>query len=361
MPPNAAFETDAVQRCALHSAPQRERWADSSMSQWLTRGFIPLLVLFASTFLAAPFDAAAQSPKVARIGFLALGSGKPSPFFEALRQGLRERGWIEGHNIAFEDHSAVGHYGGLADAADELVRRKIDVIVTSGGTATQAARRATATIPIVTVAASDPVEAGLAVSLARPGGNVTGLTTSGADLVAKRLELLKETFPGISRIAVLWNSESRAELISLRNTEAAAKLLGLTVQRVDARRAEDFEKAFATMVHERAGAVAPVPSTLFLAHRAKLAELAAKHHLPSTFSEKEYVEAGGLISYGPDRQDAFRRLAVHVDKILKGAKPGELPIEQPTKLELVINMKTAKALGIAIPRSLLLRADRIVD
>ena len=311
--------------------------------------------------LAAPLFGNAQAPKPRRIGLLALGSGERSPFFESLRQGLRERGWTEGQNIAFEDRSTVHHYSGLADAAANLVRLQVDVIVTSGGTATQAARKATPTIPIVTVAASDPVQTGLAVSLGRPGGNVTGLTTSGRELVAKRLELLKETLPGVRRIAVLWNSESKTELVSVTNTEAAAQLLNLEVVRVDARRVEDLEKAFAQMASEHVGATAPVPSTLFLAHRAALAALATKYRLPSTFSEEEYVEAGGLMSYGPDRKDAFRRLAGHVDKILKGAKASELPIEQPTQLELVINMKTAKALGLVIPASVLLRADRRIE
>ena len=322
---------------------------------------VQVVIVVTLTFLIAPPAAEAQPVKAPRVGLLSLGSAEPSPFFEALRQGLRERGWVEGENIFFEDRSTVGHYSRLADVAAELVRLKIDVIVTAGGTATQAARKATGTIPIVTVAGSDPVETGLATSLARPGGNVTGLTTSGRDLVAKRLELLKEALPGLSRIAVLWNSESRTELVSLRNAEAAAKLLGLNVQPVEARRAEDLEKAVASMVHHHAGAVAPVPSTLFRAHRARLDELAATHRLPSTFSEREYVEAGGLMSYGPDVKDSFRRLAVYVDKILKGGKPGDLPIEQPTKLELAINMKTARALGLTIPPSLLLRADRIIE
>ena len=322
---------------------------------------LTLVLAIAFGVLVMPLAAEAQPAKAPRVGLLGLGSAERSPFFEALRQGLRERGWVEGQNIAFEDRSTVDHYSRLSDVAAELVRLKVDVIVTSGTTATQAVRKATGTIPIVTVGGSDPVETGLAASLAHPGGNVTGLTTSGRDLVAKRLELLKETLPGLSRLAVLWNPEIRTELVSLRNAEAAARLLGLMVQSVEVRRPEDLEKAFASMVRERAGALASVPSTMFRAHRARIVELAARHRLPSTFPEKEYVEAGGLMSYGPDVKDTFRQLATYVDKILKGAKPGDLPVEFPTSFELAINLKTAKALGLDIPPLLLARADVVIE
>jgi len=315
----------------------------------------------ASGLLAAPLAAGAQPAKAPRVGLLGLGSAEPSPFFEALRQGLRDRGWVESQNVAFEDRSTVGHYSQLPDVATELVRLKVDVIVTWGTTPALAARKATGTIPIVTIAGSDPVETGLATSLARPGGNVTGLTTSGRELVGKRLELLKETLPGLLRIAVLWNPASRTELVSLRNAEAAAKSLGLQIQPAGVRRPEDLEKAFASLAHERAEALVAVPSTMFRAHRARIVELAARHRLPSTFPERDYVEAGGLMSYGPDLKAIFRQLATYVDRILKGAKPGDLPIEHPTKFELVINRKTANALGLTIPPSLLLRADQLIE
>jgi putative tryptophan/tyrosine transport system substrate-binding protein len=313
------------------------------------------------SLLAAPLAAGAQSAKAPRVGFLGLGSAEGSPAFEALRQGLRQQGWVEGQSIAFEDRSDVDQYKRLPDVAAELVRLKVDVIVTYGTTAALAARKATATIPIVTRAGADPVETGLAASLARPGGNVTGVTTSGRDMVGKRLELLKETLPGRSRIAVLWDPESRTELGSLKNAEAAARSLGLKVQPVEVRRPEDFEKAFASMAHGRVEALASVASIMFRVHRARIAELAARHRLPSTFEDRDFVQAGGLMSYGPDLNAINRQLATYVDRILKGAKPGDLPFEQPIKFELVINMKTAKALRLTIPPSVLARADQVVE
>ncbi len=314
-----------------------------------------------AVFVAAPLSAEAQPVKAPRVGLLGLGSTEASPFFEALRQGLRERGWVEGQNIAFEDRSTVDHYNRLPDVAAELVRLKVDVIVTSGTSATLAARKATGTTPIVTVVGADPVEMGLAASLARPGGNVTGLTTGARVLVGKRLELLKESLPGLSRVAVLWNPESRTNLDSLRDAQAAARSLRLQVQSMEVRRPEDLEKAFANMAHKRAEALAPVGSTMFRLHRARIVDLATRHRLPSIFPDRDYVEAGGLMSYDADSKALFRRLATHVDRILKGAKPGDLPVEQPTKFELVINLKTAKALGLTIPPSLLGRADEVIQ
>jgi putative ABC transport system substrate-binding protein len=317
-------------------------------------------IAVALLLLAAALAAEAEPPGTPRVGLLGIGSAERS-FVDALRQGLRERGWIEGQNIAFEDRSTVDRYSRLPDVAAELVRLKVDVIVTSGTTATQTVRKSTGTIPIVTVTASDPVETGLAASLAHPGGNVTGLTTGGRDLVGKRLELLRETLPGLSRIAVLWNPEIPTELVSLKNAEAAAGRLGLKVQRVEVRRPEDLERAFRSMTHGHAGALASISSTMFRAQRARIVELTARHRLPSTFPEKEYVEAGGLMSYGPEVKDTFRQLALYVDKLLKGAKPGDLPFEQPTKFGLVINLKTARMLGLKIPPSVLARADQVIE
>ncbi len=318
-------------------------------------------IAVALLLLTAPLAAEAQPVKVPRVGLLGLGSAARSPFFEALRQGLRERGWVEGQNITFEDRSTVDHYNRLPDVAAELVRLNVEVIVTVGTTATKAVRKATGIIPIVTVAASDPVETGLAASLARPGGNVTGLTTSGRDLVAKRLELLKETLPGLSRIGVLWNPDIDTGPVSLRNAETAARALGLKVQPVEVHRPEDLDKAFQSMTHARAGAVITVSSSMFRAHRARIVALTAKHRLPSVFPEKEYAEAGGLMSYGPELKDTYRQAASYVDKILKGARPGDLPFEQPAKFGLVINLKTAKTLGLKIPPSVLVRADQVIE
>jgi putative tryptophan/tyrosine transport system substrate-binding protein len=315
----------------------------------------------ALALLAAPLAAEAQPEKAPRVGLLGLGSAAPSAPFEALRQGLRERGWVEGQSIAFEDRSTIDDYDRLRDVAAELVRLKVDVIVTDGTTAALAAGKATRTIPIVTTAGADPVETGLAAGLARPGGNVTGVVTSGRDLVGKRLQLLQETLPGRSRIGVLWNPESRTELGSLRKAEAAARSLGLRVQPAEVRRPEDLEQAFASMAHKRAEAVTPISSIMFRVHRTRIVELAARYRLPSIFQDRDSVQAGGLMSYGPDLRVVYRQLATYVDKILKGAKPGDLPFEQPTKFELVINMKTAKALGLTIPPSVLLRADEVIQ
>jgi putative ABC transport system substrate-binding protein len=311
-------------------------------------------------FLFAPL-VAAQPAKLPRVGLLGLGSAEGSPLFEALRQGLRDHGWVEGQTVTFVDRSAVDDYTRLPATAAQLIRLKVDVIVAAGTTATEAARKATGTVPIVTVVASDPVETGLATSLARPGANITGLTSSGRDLLAKRLELLKETLPGISRIAVLWSPDARTGVGSLRAVEAAAGALALQVQSVGVRRAEDLDKAFRSMSQDRSGAVVTVSSSLFRAHRARVVELTAKYRLPSTFPEKEFVEAGGLMSYGPELKASYRQLAGHVDKILKGAKPGDLPFEQPTSFVLVIDLRTARSLGLRIPQSVLARADQIIQ
>src|SRR5712691_1824876 len=318
------------------------------------------LAMIGGGLVAAPRAAEAQPAKAPRVGLLGLGSAESSPLFEALRQGLRERGWIEGQNITFEDRTTVDRYSRIPDAAAELVRLRVDVIVAWGTTTALAARKATRTIPIVT-AAGDPVEMGLAASLARPGGNVTGLATSGRELIGKRIELLKEALPGLSRIALLWNPESRTQPLTLRDAEAAARSLGLQVRPTEVRRPEDLQKAFASIAHERPEALVLLATNMFLVHRARIVELAARHRLPTTFSERTSVDAGGLMSYGPDLKAIFRRLATYVDRLLKGAKPADLPIEQPTKFELIINAKTAKALGLTIPPSLVLRADEVIQ
>jgi putative ABC transport system substrate-binding protein len=314
----------------------------------------------AGGLLAAPLAAEGQQAKAPRVGLLGLGSAESSPLFEALRQGLRERGWVEGQNIAFEDRTHVDHHSRLPDVAAELVRLKVDVIVTWGTSTALAANKATRTIPIVT-AAGDLVEMGLAASLARPGGNVTGLTTSGRELIGKRIELLKETLPRLARIAVLWYPESRTQPLQLKDAEAAAKSLRLQVRPAEARGPEDLEKVFATIAHERLEALVLLASYMFQAHRLRIVELAARYRLPATFADRSFVEAGGLMSYGPDRKAIFHGLATYVDRILKGARPADLPIEQPTKFELVINAKTAKALGLTIPPSLLLQTDQVIQ
>src|SRR5262245_22672901 len=311
--------------------------------------------------LAAPLGAQAQQPvKTPRVGLLGLGPTESSPIFQALRQGLREQGYVEGQTIVFEDRSTVDVYTRLPDVAAELVRLKVDVIVAFGTTTAQATRKATATIPIVAIAGS-LVESGRAASLGRPGGNVTGLQTISQELIGKRVELLKEALPGVSRVAVLWNPESRTQPVAQMKTETAARALGLDARSVEVRRPEDLEKAFARMAKDRAEALFSVGSNFLLAHRARVVELAARYRLPSAFDGSQFVEAGGLMSYGASLTDQGRRAADFVDRILKGAKPGDLPVEQPTKFELVINLKTAKALGLTIPASLLARSDQVIE
>lgn len=307
--------------------------------------------------LAAPLPAGAQpAGMMPRVGYLAPGPGYP---FEAFRQGLQELGYVEGRNIAIERRSAEGKPERLQDLATDLVKLRVDVIVTATTAATQAAQRATTTIPIVFALADEPVELGLVASIARPGGNITGLTGLMAKLTAKRLELLKEVSPRVTRVAVLWGPYPFSAAV-LREVENASRTLGLTLHEIEVRDAIELDSAFARMVAWRAEALLVLPHPMFVAQRTRLAELAVKYRLPSTYHLKEFVEVGGLMSYAPDVADMSRRAAGYVDKILRGAKPGELPIDQPTKFELVINLKTAKGLGVKVPQSLLLQADKVI-
>jgi ABC-type uncharacterized transport system substrate-binding protein len=309
--------------------------------------------------------AAAQSPKkVPRVGYL--NPGSPSdPLsqrrLEAFRQGLRELGYVEGQNIAIEFRWAEGQYDRYPALAADLVRSKVDVIVAMSGAATQAAQQATRTIPIVMSLVNDPVGSGLVASLARPGGNVTGLTIMSPDLVGKQLELLKEVVPKVSRVALLRHPDNPASAAQLREAEAAAPALGVRLQTLEARNPQEIDSAFAAMTRERAGALLIIPDAVFGNQRRQIAELAAKGRVPSMYWLTEYAEAGGLMGYGANSLDLKRRAATFVDKLLKGAKPADLPVEQPTKFELVINLRTAKAIGLTIPPSLLQRADQIID
>jgi len=319
----------------------------------------------AGGLLTAPLAAQAQQVgKVFRVVYLSPGS--PSePFrqrrFEAFRQGLRELGYVEGRNIAIESRWAEGKYDRYPALAADLVRLKVDVIVPVGGAATQATQQATRTIPIVMSVVIDPVGSGLVASLARPGGNVTGLTIMASDLVGKQLELLKEVVPKVSRVALLWNPDNPGSAPQLRQAEAAARALGVRLQPLEARDPQEIDSAFAAMTRERAGALLILADAIFLNQRRQIAELAAKRRLPAVFGNGEHAEAGGLMAYSANLLDLERRAATYVDKILKGAKPADLPVEQPSKFELVINLKTAKALGLTIPHSLLLRADEVIQ
>ena len=324
---------------------------------------VALVATLALSLLTAPLATEAQQAgKVWRIGLLEYSTPDAAreALWNAFRQRMRELGYVEGPNVTFEPRWAHDDADRLSKLAAELVGLKVDVIVTAATVSALAAKRATATIPIVMATGADPVAAGLVASLGQPGGNVTGMSTINSELAGKRLELLRVIAPRASRIAILWDDTGSGFRFAVDATEAAAKRAGITVHSVPVRSPADIEPAFAAMVRGRAGALSIVPSPMFFSNRKRLADLAMKHRLPTTVGLREYVEAGGLVGYGADNSDLFRRAATFVDKILKGAKPADLPVEQPTKFELVINLKTAKALGLTIPQSLLLRADEII-
>jgi putative ABC transport system substrate-binding protein len=324
------------------------------------RAFIGTL---AGGLLAAPL-AAQQAPKVARIGFLALNRAASPRLGEAFLQGLRDLGYVEGRNVVIEFRDAEGKPERLPALAAELVALKVDVIVAPSTPHALAAKQATKTIPIVFASAPDPVTDGLVTSLARPGDNVTGLSNLTPELVGKCLELLTRAVPAVSRVAVLWQPGARGERTDkdmLKAGDVAARALGVRLQFVEARGPADFDRAFSDMTRARADALTVLPSPMFINERRRLVDLAAKNRLPAVYPWREGVDAGGLMAYGPSVSDLFRRAATYVDKILKGAKPGDLPVEQPTKFELIINLKTAKALGLTIPPSVLRRADEVIE
>ena len=316
-------------------------------------------------FLGAPRAAEAQqAAKIARVGYLAGRLADSTDMTKAFREGLRDLGYVEGRTVVVEFRDAEGKLERLPALAAELAALKVDVIVVGGTLHALAAKQATTTIPIVFAAVADPVTSGLVTSLARPGGNVTGLSNLNQELVGKCLELLKQAVPGVSRVAVLWRPGAlpeRTERDMLKGAEVAARGLGVRLQLVQARGPADYDRAFSNMTKARTGALTVLSSTQLLIDRRRLVDLAAKNRLPAVYPWREGVDAGGLISYGPDFTDLFRRVAAYVDKILKGAKPGDLPVEQPTKFELAINLKTARALGLTIPPSLLARADQVIE
>jgi len=321
-----------------------------------------LTVVLAFGILAAPLAAEAQQAgKVYRIGFLGTGSeGLYTDLLQGLRAGLRELGYVEGRSV-FEYRFADDKHDRLPGLATELVRSKVDVILAHGSPAIRAAKHATSTIPIVMVGGGDPVGTGFVASLARPGGNITGLSTIDVGLAAKRLELLKEALPKLSRVAVLRNPNNPSGDLQLRETQAAARSLGIEIQLFDVRDPKELESAFSVMGKARADAVTVIADPLFLSQQKQIANLATTKRLPSVFARSENVQSGGLMSYGPTLADLFRRARTYVDKILKGAKPADLPVEEPTRMYLVINLKTAKALGLSIPSSVLARADQVIE
>ncbi len=314
--------------------------------------------------LLTPWSAEAQPPgTVPRIGLLERGSlAARAPLWDAFRQAMRGLGYVEGRTVLFEARGADGKSERLPALAAELVGLKVDAIVTTGMAVTQAARQATATIPIVVMAsAGDPVGLGLVASLARPGGNVTGVTTLTVELSQKRLQLAREVVPGASRLAILGDAGTLGDAPVIRETQAAARALGVRLHSVSVQGPAELDGAFSTIVRERPAVLIVNPTAMFFGERRRLAELALKYRLPTVSGQREYAEAGGLIAYGADLPELFRRAAVYVDKILKGARPGDLPVEQPTKFELVVNLRTAKALSLTIPQSVLARADEVIQ
>jgi putative ABC transport system substrate-binding protein len=314
-------------------------------------GLIALLIAFC-------FRAEAQQGKIPRIGIVFIG-GREQPHLEFFKQGLRELGYLEGKNIILEYRYAEGHYDRLPRLVTELVNEKADVIVTTSSISARAAREVTRTVPIVMTSGS-PVERGLAESFAKPGGNVTGLSVFALELSGKRLELLKEMVPKMTRVAALWSSSENESALGFKETEDAAKDLSLQLQSVELHHAGEMEKTLRAATRARVDALLVVLSPLVTLNSKRIVEFALKERLPGMYPTRQFVEEGGLVAYGPLLGDLYRRAATYVDKILKGAKPADLPVEQPTKFELVINLKTAKQIGLTIPPNVLARADRVI-
>jgi putative tryptophan/tyrosine transport system substrate-binding protein len=328
---------------------------------WAMKKAVLVSILCVLVLLAVGVKAEAQQPaRIPRIGILIPGSASLySARLEALRQRLRELGYVEGKNIVIEYRYADGKLDRLPDLAAELVRLKVDVIVTTGP-ANSAAMKASATVPIVFASAGDPVGAGLVSSLARPGGNLTGLSLMSPDLDGKRLELLKEAFPKVARVAFLWQSRGPRGNEPLTGLEAAAKAIGVKLQSLEVRGLADFESVFARAKKDGAQALITSPNSLISTHQREVLDFAAKNRLPAMYPTSEYVEAGGLMSYAPNVTDLFRRAADYVDKVLKGVKPADIPVEQPMKFEFIVNLKTARQIGVTIPPTVLARADRVI-
>jgi putative ABC transport system substrate-binding protein len=325
------------------------------------RGLVVLVAL--GMLPVAPVIHAQPATKGYRIGTLRPGSRPTAPDWKqrwVFAEALRELGWVEGQSIVIEDRWGDGRPDRLPALAAELVRLKVDVIATRSWPAAVAAKQATTTIPIVIAGTGDPVATGLVQSLARPGGNITGLGDLETELSAKRLELLKETVPLLARVAVLWNSADGGMTLRARAIQGAARTLGVTVRPLAVQEPEEFDQAFTAMTQERPDALLVVSDLLTMSHRKRIIEFAAQHRTPTMYEVRGFVDAGGFISYGPNFDDSERRVAAYVDRILRGSRPAELPVEQPTRFELVVNLKTANALGLAVPQSILIRADQVI-
>ena len=320
------------------------------------------VVIILAAFGGPPLAGAQPIVKTTRVGIFDGGSSYPErlALWSVFKRALSEMGYVEGRNVTFELRWGEGQVGALPQLADELVRAKVDVIVTAGTPAALAAKRATPTIPIVLVLAGDPVRTGLAASLSRPGSNVTGLTTLTTELSAKRLEFLRQIVPTLTKLGVVWDNNP-AFTLAVRDTEAAARTMNISIRAVIVSRSDELDTAFADFARLPVNALEVMPTSVGLRERRHVADLALKYRLPTAFAQREYVEAGGLMSYGSNLGQLFLRAATYVDKVLKGARPADLPIEQPTTFELVINSRTARALGVAIPPSLRARADHIIE
>jgi len=324
------------------------------------------LALTASLLLAAPVVGTAraqQASRAPRIGILFASTPEAtSHLLDGLRQGLREHGYVEGQHVILEPRYGKAGLEQMSDLARKLVRDKVDVIVAATDPATAAVRQHTRTIPVVMANSNDPVGSGFIASLARPGGNVTGLSAVSPDLSGKRLGMMRELVPGLARAAIIWNPDVRGALFDYKETETAARSIGLHLHSVEVSRIEDLDSAFSEIASQRAQAlIVQTPNPILFANRSRIASLAQRARLPSMYGQKEFAEAGGLITYGPNTADLWRRVAAYVHRILKGAKPGELPVEQPTTFELVVNMRTAKTLGLDIPQSLLHQANHVIQ
>jgi putative ABC transport system substrate-binding protein len=325
----------------------------------ITRASMAFLLVV--TQLAAPVTVPAQ--RVPTLGLLSTGTDpiKPNPVWIQFLDQLGQLGYVEGRNIAIERRFGGGRYERVAEFVKELSARQVDVIVATGDVESLAAKRGLPTTPVVMMLVQDPVHTGLVASLAHPGGNVTGLTTQAPELYSKRLEVLKEAQPSVKRAGVLFNPTSASSVAAMKEMDSAARILAFQLRRLELRDAQGLEHAFATIGHDRLQALVVITDGLTFNQRTRIAELAVKHHVPTICEAREFVVIGCLVAYGPSYGDLARRAAVYVDRILRGAKPADLPVEQPTKFELVINLKTAKALGLTIPPSLLLRADQVIE
>ena len=327
------------------------------------RTAVQALVALGFAMLAALSAAGAQQPaKVPRVGYVfSFTAAEGRHLWEACRQGLRELGYVEGQTIALEPRWAEGRYERLPGLVAELLRLKVDVMVVAATPGNLVAKAATSTTPIVLVAVADPVRSGLVASLARPGGNFTGLSLLTPELSGKRLQLLTEAAPRVTRVAVLMNPGNHSNLIFLEETQVAARVLGIQLQALEVRSPEEFEQAFAAAARGRAGALVAFDDPVIHSNRTRIVALAAKRRLPAMYGTREFAEVGGLMSYGPNREQLYHRTAIYVDKILKGTKPADIPVEQPTRFEMVVNMKTAKALRLTIPQTILIRADQVIQ